>query len=227
MLQADALVLSDEATRVFFDRAQQRSFTPVTGKVRDDLAAAGLVEQDGSPTGAVFWYIGHLLSGTGWTITVAAPRPREFRFWITDATTIFTTANPDQEGTSLLAYCPTNDLFRILLSWVGTTPAWSMDVHLELRGQQLQDKLERDEVRFTSSGDAAEFTNQPWTLFSLTTNRKETHLNWIHTQTRGEATVWFEPSLHTDDLLTIQRPSGGVFWLPLTMIIAENSQEHT
>lgn len=224
VLQGDPLVLSHDATHTFFTHAAQRIFTPVTGAVKDELTTAGLLEPDGSPSPAGYWYIDHLLSGTGWTITAATPRSREFRFWITDSTTLFTTPNPDQDDTTLLAYCPTNDLFRILLAWTNTTPAWPLDVQLELSPEQLQDKLERDQVTFTPSGDAAEFANQPWTLLSLTDSSSRTALNWIHTPTRGQATTWYEPTLrNTSDLLTIHRPSDGTFWLSLTKIITENN----
>ena len=224
VLQAEPLVLSTTATSTFLTHAGQRIFTPVTGRIKDELATAGLVEQDGTPSPAGYWYIDHLLTGKGWAVTVAAPTPRQFQFWITDATTILTTVNPDQEGTSLLAYCPSNDLFRILLGWIEATPAWPMDIHLELNGQQLQDKLEHDQVTFASSGDAAEFVNQPWTLLSLKNSDGQTHLNWIHTPTRGEATTWYDPSLrNSSDLLTIDRPGDGMFWLSLARIITENS----
>ncbi|MDO5065946.1 MAG: hypothetical protein Q4D96_01535 [Propionibacteriaceae bacterium] len=226
ILQAEPLVLSDEAAKVFFTHAGQRVFTPVTGQVKDELAAAGLVEQDGSPSGAGFWYIDHLLSGTGWTVTVAAPKPWKLRFWVTNSTTIFTAANPEQTGTSLLFYCPSNDLFRILLGWVGTAPAWPLDVQLELRPEQLQVKLERDQVTFTPDGDAAEFASQPWTLLSLASSREETLLNWIHTPKRGAATTWYESSLRNpDDLISVRQHDDAALWLQLTATIAENSEE--
>lgn len=224
VLQAEPLVLSDEAAQRFFTHAEQRVFTPVTGKEKNELLNAGLVEHDGAPSPAGFWYIDHLLSGKGWTIIVATSQAQEFRFWITDATTIFVAPNPEQEGTSLLGYCPSNDLFRILLAWVNATPAWPMDMDLELSGEQLRDKLERDTVGFSSSGDAAEFANHPWTLLSLRNSDGGTHLNWVRSQSRGEATTWLDPSLHnTSDLITIQRHSGAGLWLPLTAIITENS----
>ena len=99
-----------------------------------------------------------------------------------------------------------------------------MAIHLELNGQQLQDKLEHDQVTFASSGDAAEFVNQPWTLLSLKNSDGQTLLNWIHTPTRGDATTWYDPSLrNSSDLLTIDRPGDGMFWLSLARIITENS----
>lgn len=223
MLQAEPLVLSDATATTFFAHAEQRVFTPVTGQVRDELAAAGLVEQDGSPTGAGFWYIDHLLSGAGWNITVATPTPHVFRFWVTDATTIFTAPHPDEDGATLLAYCPSNDLFRILLGWVTATPAWPMDVHLELSGQQLQDKLERDTLTFTGSDDAAEFAKHPWTLLSLRNSADETFLNWIHTSSRGQAAAWFEPTLrNANDLITVRQHIDAPLWLQLMSTIAEN-----
>lgn len=221
ILQAEPLVLSDEAVTVFFTNAE-RGFTPVTGHVKDELFAADLVEQDGALSPAGFWYLDHVLSGKGWNVTAAAQEPREFRFWLTNATTIFTAPHPEQTGKKLLGYCPSNDLFRILLAWLGATPAWPMDVNLKLSLKQMQTKAEQNQVTFACSGDGEEFANQHWTVCSLTSSGK-TYLIWINTQSRGSAVAWADPSLlNFRNLISVHQQKDMPLWLHLISMIAEN-----
>ena len=77
VLQAEPIVLSDEASTIFLNSARTRVFPPVTGEVRKELAAAELVDDDGNLSSAGFWYVDHVLSGEAWKIRVAAPKVTE------------------------------------------------------------------------------------------------------------------------------------------------------
>ena len=80
VLQAEPIVLSDEASTVFLNGARTRVFPTVTGGVRKELADAELVDDDGNLSSVGFWYVDHVLSGEAWKIRVAGPKVTKFRF---------------------------------------------------------------------------------------------------------------------------------------------------
>ena len=184
VLQAEPIVLSDEASTIFLNSARTRVFPPVTGEVRKELAAAELVDDDGNLSSAGFWYVDHVLSGEAWKIRVAAPKATEFRFWITDSTTMFVVPHPELGGRKFLGYCPSNDLFRLLLAWVEAFPSWPFDMHLELSRAELQAKLEQNVTPGLHVGGVGEFVEQRWTYMSLSDGFDEPVLNWVHAHTR-------------------------------------------
>ncbi len=225
VLQAEPLTLTTHAVDVFLNSAATRVFPPVTGQVKEELAAADLVDEEGRLSEVGFWYADHLLSGFGWQVSVARTRLRDFRFWVTDATTMFVAPHPEHDGMSLMGYCPSNDLFRILLSWVEATPSWPIDVHLKLSGKQFQAKVEHDTPPpHEYHGDTAEFVRQPWTVLSLEDSSGNPHLMWVRTPARGSCTAWVEPSLlNIKRLLTIQQHHEVLHWLHLTWTVLKES----
>ena len=221
VLQAEPIVLSDEASTIFLNSARTRVFPPVTGEVRKELAAAELVDDDGNLSSAGFWYVDHVLSGEAWKIRVADPKVTEFRFWMTDSTTMFVVPHPELEGRKFLGYCPSNDLFRLLLAWVEAFPSWPFDMHLELSRAELQAKLEQNVTPGLHVGGVGEFVEQRWTYISLSDGFDEPVLNWVHTHTRGDAVSWVNPSLRNiRRLISIQQDHDDPFWLRLVGTIA-------
>ncbi len=221
VLQAEPIVLSDEASTVFLNGARTRVFPTVTGGVRKELADAELVDDDGNLSSVGFWYVDHVLSGEAWKIRVAAPGSAEFRFWMTDSTTIFVTPHPELKGRNFLGYCPSNDLFRLLLTWVEAFPSWPFDMHLELSRKELRAKLEQNVTPGLHVGGAGEFVEQRWTYMSLSDDFDEPFLNWVHTNTRGDAVSWVNPSLRNiRRLISIQQDHDDPFWLRLVGTIA-------
>jgi hypothetical protein len=221
VLQAEPIVLSDEASTIFLNSARTRVFPPVTGEVRKELAAAELVDYDGNLSSAGFWYVDHVLSGEAWKIRVAAPKVTEFRFWMTDSTTMFVVPHPELEGRKFLGYCPSNDLFRLLLAWVEAFPSWPFDMHLQLSRKELQAKLEQNVTPGLHVGGVGEFVEQRWTYMSLSDGFDEPVLNWVHTHTRGDAVSWVTPSLRNlRRLISIQQDHDDPFWLRLVGTIA-------
>lgn len=223
VLATEPLVFSRHTTEAFVTAVSTRAFPPFTGRARDELMAADLVESDGTFNAAGFWYADHILSGQGWTITAAARFPREFQFWVTDSSTLFIAPHPEQPSNRLMGYCHSNDLFRILLAWSRITPAWRMDVELEISRADLQAKVERDVLPpGPADGDVAEFLRQPWHHMSLTDAEGEPHLNWLHTPQRGDALNWVSSSLRNlRRKVSVRQDPKEPFWFRLTATIAE------
>ena len=223
VLPVPPLVFSSHTAEAFVTTVSTRAFTPFTGRAREELMAADLIEADGTFNAAGFWYADHILSGQGWTITAAARFPRRFQFWVTDSSTVFIAPHPEQPSNRLLGYCHSNDLFRILLAWVKAIPAWQLDLGLELSRADLQAKIEKDVLPTgPTDGDAAEFLRQPWQYLSLTDDDDEPHLNWIHTPERGDALNWVQSSLlNFKRKISLRQDPAEPFWLRLTATIAE------
>jgi hypothetical protein len=222
VLQDEPIALSDQTITIFLNSARTRVFPPVTGEARQELSAADLVDEDGNLTGVGFWYVDHVLSGEGWKIQAAAdPKPAELSFWMTDSTTVFIAPHPEFKGQRLLSWCPSNDLFRLVLAWVELSPSWPFDMHIELSQRQLQEKLEEDTAIIPEEGRAGEFLRQKWTYMSLTNDDDEPVLNWIHTKTRGDAVNWIDPSMRNfHRLVSIQQDHDTPFWLQLVATLA-------
>ncbi|MDO5066961.1 MAG: hypothetical protein Q4D96_06755 [Propionibacteriaceae bacterium] len=223
VLAAEPFVFSSHTAEAFVTTARTRSFAPFTGGVRAELDAAGLVESNGTLSAAGFWYAEHILGGQGWTITAATRFPRRFQFWVTDSSSLFIAPHPDEPSKRLFGYCPSNDLFRILLAWVRATPAWPLDAQVQLSGPELQAKIEQDaSPQGQHSGDVAEFLRQPWHCLSLTDDDDEAHLTWVHTPDRGDAMIWGAPSLRNLRRdLSVRLDPEEPFWFHLTATIAE------
>ena len=135
---------------------------------------------------------------------------------MTDSTTIFVVPHPELKGRNFLGYCPSNDLFRLLLTWVEAFPSWPFDMHLELSRKELRAKLEQNVTPGLHVGGAGEFVEQRWTYMSLSDDFDEPFLNWVHTNTRGDAVSWVNPSLRNiRRLISIQQDHDDPFWLRL------------
>lgn len=199
VLQGAPLVLSDEAVDLFTTNARNRVFAPVTGDIRKELADAGLVDEAGNLTPDGFWYADHILSG-------------EFRR--------ISFAGPEQEGRRLLGYCPSNDLFRLVLSRVGITPSWLMELNLELDEGAFRAKADRGVIPQGHDGDAGEFLTQGWRLKSLS-GLNGSILDWIHTDARGDATVW-DGSRLNNTIIIEQNPSEPFWWTLIEAVVKED-----
>ena len=141
VLQAEPFTLNEEAA-TYITKPVSRAFTPLTDEARAELTAYDLVDANGAFNARAYWYADHMITGAAWTITVEAPTPREFQFWVTDTTTVFVAPHPEEPGKKLLGYCPSNDIFRLAIAWVEATPSWPLDVYLEIPPRsQKEDSL--------------------------------------------------------------------------------------
>lgn len=222
VLQGAPLVLSDEAVDLFTTNAQNRVFAPVTGDIGDELAAAGLVDEAGNLTPDGFWYADHILSGEFRRISFAGPERDDVRFWFTDPSAVLAIPHPEQEGLRLLGYCPSNDLFRLFLSWAGITPSWPMEVNLELDEGAFRAKADRGVVPQGHDGDAGEFLTRDWRLTSLS-GLNGSILNWIHTDARGDAMVW-DGSRLNNTIIIEQNPSEPFWWTLIEAVVKEGEE---
>ncbi|MDO5067750.1 MAG: hypothetical protein Q4D96_10770 [Propionibacteriaceae bacterium] len=217
VLQAPPIPLSTAVAEQFLTNAANRVFNPVAGEAREELAAGGIVDETGNLTADGFWYMDHILSGEARKVSFADPGRGDHRFWFTDPSAIFVIPHPEQEGRSLLGFCPTNDLFRLVLSWAGITPSWPLELNLELEEGIFRGKADRGVVPRGYDGDAAEFLAQDWQLVTLSGPRGSI-LNWLHTRARGDAMVW-DGSRLNNTVIIEQDPSEPFWWTVIEAIV--------
>ncbi|RRD03538.1 hypothetical protein EII34_13165 [Arachnia propionica] len=222
VLQAPPIVLSNQTAEHFLANAANRVFAPVTGEVRQELAAGGIVDDTGNLTPDGFWYVDHILSGQSRKISFAGPGRNAVRFWFTDPSAVFVIPHPEQEGHSLLGFCPSNDLFRLVLSWAGLTLSWPMEVRLELEEGVFRAKADHGVVPEGHDGDAAEFLTEDWQLTSLS-GPNGSILTWVHTRTRGDAMVR-DGSRLDNTILIEQDPSEPFWWTVIEAMVKEGEE---
>lgn len=187
--------LSSAAAAVLVNNIQVRGDHVPAGEVGDELVAAHLLRADRHLSVTGHHYAHHVLNGTGWRISMH-PGDRQIRFWTTEDTTALLVPHPEEEGRSLLGWCTTDDLFRLLLTWVAPAPAWPRDLTLRLGRRRLRAKVEqgRNPGR-NHAGDTAEFLRHDWTSLSLTDMWAAPVLEWINSTGGGSAVVHIDRPL--------------------------------
>ncbi|RRD05508.1 hypothetical protein EII34_07195 [Arachnia propionica] len=211
-----ALTLSSLSARVFLNNLQSQGDHVPSGEVLEELVAAGLVDDDGHPAATGRLCAEHVLNGTAWRLS-ATPGSAELRFWLTERTTLLMLPHPDQQDASQLGFCSSDDLLRLLLCWVETTPSWPLDVELRMNRWQLRSRIRRHRTSTSRRfDDKAEFIGQPWTAWSLTDRWAQPQLTWLQTPTRGNAVTHVDPSLRNPlRLTTIRQDPEHPLWVHL------------
>ena len=225
VLTNGSLNLSSLSARVFLNTLQVQADHVVTGELRRELAAAKLVDDsNGHPTATGLLCAEHVMNGTAWRLS-ATPGSAELRFWLTEETTLLLLPHPDQQGTSQLGFCSSDDLLRLLLRWLGTTPSWPLDVTLRMNRWRLGARIKQQHTSTSRrSNDNAEFLEQPWTAWSLTDRWARPQLDWLQSQTRGIAISHHDPSFRNLlRLTTIRQDPDRPFWVHLMEAIKEYS----
>lgn len=226
------LVLPDEpitigsATAAALVKGAGRGLLPrLKGEARDELAEAGLVDRKGRLAGNGFWYGSHFHQGLPWLLSTTAPANTDFRFWMTDSTTVFLCPHPELAGKFLLGWDTTYDFFRILLTWVRHRPSWPLELHLSLTTEQVQAKVESGAAPATTTPEAAEFSAQRWSAWSLDCLAADRTVTWFHTPSRGDVLAFAAPPPDERRRVILEQDPMDPLWAALIRAVITASEE--
>ncbi|RRD06549.1 hypothetical protein EII34_02655 [Arachnia propionica] len=225
VLPAEPLTVSSATAATIVKGASRGLFPKVKGEARDELAEAGLVDRKGNLVGDGFWYGSHFYQGLPWVLHTTAPANTDFRFWMTDSTTVFLSPHPGLSGKYLLGWTTTYDFFRVMLSWVGHRPSWPLEVNLSLAMRQVQVKVEDGIVPSTGSPDEAEFCAQRWSAWALDCLAVDRSVTWFHTASRGDALAFAAPPPAKRDQLILEQDPLDPLWAVLIQGIVSAQEE--
>lgn len=179
--------LKDLAPSRFFGRKVRQP------ALRDELAAAGIVDADGKPTEVGTSLLDIIQHGNAWSLEVSGlmEDARSIEGWgVEDASLLFVGPSPKDpiDGMGFVGYCSTDDLPRVLLMWSGTQPGWQMSFRLpELSAREVAGRLIDVPISYQLDDDAAEFESQPWRCFSYSDVTGKEGVTWVTTPDRGAA----------------------------------------
>ncbi|MDO5067089.1 MAG: hypothetical protein Q4D96_07415 [Propionibacteriaceae bacterium] len=215
VLPAEPLMISSETAATVVKGAGRGLFPKVKGVARDELAAAGLVDHKGNLSGDGFWYGSHFHQGLPWVLQTTAPAKTDFRFWMTDTTTLFLSPHPQLAGKYLLGWTTTYDFFRVMLSWIDHRPSWPLELNLSLAIRQVQAKVEDGITPPTGSQDEAEFCAQQWRAWTLDCLAVDRTVTWFHTASRGDVLAFAAPPPAKRDQLILEQDPMDPLWAVL------------
>ena len=225
VLPDEPLTVSSTTAATIVKGASRGLFPQVKGEARDELAEAGLVDHKGRLVGNGFWYGSHFYQGLPWVLQTTAPANTDFRFWMTDSTTVFLCPHPEKAGKFLLGWNTTYDFFRVMLSWVGHRPSWPMELKLSLTAGQVWAKVTDGFVPPTSIAEEKEFCAQRWSAWALDCLAVDRSVTWFHTASRGDALAFAAPPPAKRDQLILEQDPLDPLWAVLIQGIGSAQEE--
>lgn len=225
VLPAEPLTVSSATAAAIVKGASRGLFPKVKGEARDELAEAGLVDRKGNLVGDGFWYGSHFYQGLPWVLHTTAPANTDFRFWMTDSTTVFLYPHPGLAGKFQLGWSTSYDFYRVMLSWIRHRPSWPMELNLPLSTRQVQAKVEQGLTVPTATADAKEFCAQRWSAWSLDCLVMDRSVTWFHTRSRGSALAFAAPPPAKRDQLILEQDPLDPLWAVLIHGIGSAQEE--
>lgn len=130
-----------------------------------------------------------LINGNHWECRRMLGVAASFKAWSAgNDTLVAQSGGALPEGMCRFGFCESNDVARHLLRWSGVQASWDVSFEATTTLPELERKTsELSDVPVFDTGEAKEFSEQPWNFYVLEDDTTAQAISWVATAQRGVA----------------------------------------